>query len=159
MFDPYVSAGPRSPIWAKIVGDSVMGSQLKLNGTIEMVGVFQPICIGDNLEFEGIVFHIESVIHNCFIDPISGIKRFKTILKLSSGVSADSTSAVTYYDQMTNTNGYQDRKNDYENLDQILPGVSESQDILSRVPNVEVTNINQETNSPFPQPTKPKGQT
>lgn len=159
MFDPYVSAGPRSPIWAKIVGDSVMGSQLKLNGTMELVGIVEPICIGDNLEFEGIVFHIESVIHNCFIDPISGVKRFKTILKLSSGVSLDSSSSVTYYDQMTNTNGYQDRKNDYNNLDQILPGVSESQDTLNRTPNVDITSINQETNSPFPQPTKPKGQT
>ena len=157
MFDPYVSAGPRSPIWAKIVGDSVMGSQLKLNGTMELVGILEPICIGDNLEFEGIVFHIESVIHNCFIDPISGIKRFKTILKLSSGVSLSSTNSVTLYDQMTNTNGYKDRLNDYNNLDQILPGVSESQDTLYRTPNVDITNTNQERNSPFPQPTKPKG--
>jgi hypothetical protein len=157
MFDPYVSAGPRSPIWAKIVGDSVMGSQLKANGTMELVGIVQPICIGDNLEFEGIVFHIESVIHNCFIDPVSGIKRFKTITKLSSGVSLDSTDSLTLYDQMTNTNGYKDRQNDYDNLDQILPGISESQDILSRQPNVDITNVNQEQNSPFPQPTKPKG--
>ena len=29
----------RSPIWAKIVGDSVIGSQLKLNGTMELVGI------------------------------------------------------------------------------------------------------------------------
>jgi len=159
MFDPYVSAGPRSPTWAKIVGDSVIGSQLKLNGTMELVGIVQPICIGDNLEFEGIVFHIESVIHNCNIDPVSGIKRFKTILKLSSGVSLDSTSSVTYYDQMTYTNAYQDRKNDYQNLDQILPGASESQDILSRTPNVEITEENILSNSSFPQPTKPKGQT
>ena len=159
MFDPYVSAGPRSPIWAKIVGDCVMGSQLKLNGTMELVGIIQPICIGDNLEFEGIVFHIESVIHNCFIDPISGIKRWKTILKLSSGVSLDSTNSLTLYDQMTNTSGYKDRQNDYNNLDQILPGVSESQDTLYRTPNVDILNTNQEVNSPFPQPTKPKGQT
>jgi hypothetical protein len=159
MFDPYVSVGPRSPIWAKIMGDAVMGSQLKLNGTMELVGLIQPICIGDNLEFEGIVFHIESVIHNCNIDPISGVKRFKTILKLSNGVSLNSTSGVTYYDQMTYTNAYQDRKNDYENLDQILPGVSESQDILSRTPNVDITKANILSNSPFPQPTKPKGQT
>lgn len=157
MFDPYVSAGPRSPIWAKILGDSVMGSQLKLNGTMELVGIVQPICIGDNLEFEDTVFHIESVIHNCFIDPISGIKRWKTILKLSSGVSLDSTNAVTYYSQMTNTNAYKDRQDDYNNLDQILPGVSESQDIVKRTPNIDITNLNNQTNSPFPQPTKPKG--
>ena len=61
---------------------------------------------------------------------------------------------------MTYTNAYQDRKNDYNNLDQILPGVSESQDILSRTPNVDITNANMNSNnSPFPQPTKPKGQT
>lgn len=156
MFDPYVSAGPRSPTWAKIMGDAVMGSQLKLNGTMELVGIDQPICIGDNLEFEGIVFHIESIIHNCFIDPVSGIKRFKTIIKLSNGVSLDSTNDVTYYDQMKNTNAYQDRKNDYENLDQILPGVSESQDTLHRTPNIDIKNINTQINSPFPQPTKPK---
>lgn len=166
MFDPYVDTGtngvvtgPRSPIWAKIVGDSVIGSQLKLNGTMELVGIDKPICIGDNLEFEGIVFHIESVIHSCVIDPSIGIKRFKTILKLSHGVSLDSTSSLTLYDQMTNTNGYQDRANDYNNLDQILPGVSESQDTLNRNTNVEITAANTKTNSPFPQPTKPKGQT
>lgn len=156
MFDPYISAGPRSTIWAKIMGDAIIGSQLKLNGTMELVGIDQPICIGDNLEFEGTVFHIESVIHTSYIDMISGIKRFKTILKLSNGVSLDSTSSLTLYSEMKNNNGYQDRADDYNNLDQILPGISESQDTLNRTPNVDVLNINNEINTPFPQPTKPK---
>ena len=155
MFDPYIGAGPRSPTWAKIVADSTMGNQLKLNGSMECVGIFNPICIGDNLEFEGIVFHIESIIHTCFIDPVSAIKRFKTILKLSSGVSADSLSTVTDYSAMSFTNAYKDRNNDYNNLDQILPGVSESQDIISRDPNVDISENNLNANNSFPQPTKP----
>lgn len=156
MFDPFVSAAPQSPTWAKIMGDAVIGSQQKFNGTLEMIGVTQPICIGDNLEFEGIVFHIESVIHSCYIDPINGIKRFKTILKLSSGVSLDSLSSTTKYAEMVNTNGYKDRQNDYNNLDQILPGISESQATLNRIPSVDITSLSVETNSPFPQPTVPK---
>lgn len=155
MFDPYISAGPRSPIWAKIMADSVMGSQLKLNGTLECIGIDNPICIGDNLEFEGIVFHIESVIHSCFIDPVSGVKRFKTILKLSSGISINSTSSVTQYAEMTDTNAYLDRSNDYNNLDQILPGVSESQDTLSRISSIDISKQNEQSNSPFPQPIDP----
>jgi len=154
-FDPAVN-GPitLSPVWVKIMADSTFGSQLKLNGTIEMVGVIQPICVGDNLQFDGIVFHIESVIHTSNIDPASGIKRFKTILKLSSGISITSTSSVTKYSQMTNTNAYQDRISDNKH-DQILPGVSESQDILERPLNVDITSLASEVNSPFPQPTKP----
>jgi hypothetical protein len=160
LFDPGNEVAVKTVIWSKIMADATFGGHLKLNGTLEMVGVIEPICIGDNLEFEGIVFHIESVIHNCFIDSGSGIKRFKTTLKLSSGVSLDSTNSVTYYGQMTNTNAYQDRTDDYNNLNlgQILPGVSESQDTLSRAPNVDIPNLNSQTNSPFPQPTKPKGQ-
>lgn len=158
LFDPFIQTTPKTVYWSKIMADATFGSHLKLNGTIEMLGVVQPICIGDNLEFEGIVFHIESIIHMCLIDPSSGVKRFKTTLKLSSGVSLDSTNSVTKYAQMTNTNAYQDRKDDYNNLDQILPGVSESQDILSRTPNIEITPANINSNSPFPQPTKPKGQ-
>lgn len=156
MFDPYTKASPQSSIWAKIMGDCVIGSQLKLNGTMELLGIDQPICIGDNLEFEGIVFHIETVVHSCNIDSTSGIKRFKTILKLSSGISLDSTANVTNYAQMTETNGYKDRENDYNNLDQILPGVSESQDTAARVINVDITNSNSQINNPFPQPTVPK---
>jgi hypothetical protein len=159
LFDPFIEVTPKSVIWSKIMADATFGGHLKLNGTLEMVGVIQPICIGDNLEFEGVVFHIESVIHTCFIEPASGIKRFKTTLKLSSGVSADSPNSTTYYSQMTNTNAYQDRNDDYNNLDQILPGVSESQDTLSRTPNVDIAPRDEVLNSPFPQPTKPKGQT
>jgi len=155
MFDPYVQTGPLSPSWAKIMGDATIGGQLKLNGTIEMLGVSQPICIGDNLQFEGVVFHIESIIHSCNIDPSSGIKRFKTTLKLSQGVALDSPSSVTQYSEMTNTSGYLDRQNDYNNLDQILPGVSESQDVLDRSNNIDI-DPSQIKNFPFPQPTDPE---
>lgn len=112
--------------WALIVGDAVIGGHLKMNGTLECIGISDPIAVGDNLEFDDVVYHIEEVIHTCNIASTTGVKTFRTTLKLSCGVSVSTSNLA--YPEMTHTNAYNERKYNYENGDKHLPGVSEEQD-------------------------------
>lgn len=138
--------------WARILGDAVIGGHLKLNGTINCIGIYEPIAVGDNLEVNGVVFHIEQVVHSCSINPVTGIKSFRTSVKVSHGVSVNSDSQGTRYSEMTHTSGYRDRLHDSLNQ-QILPGISESQDVVYRPTNVDPSQkeIDKIDNS-FPQP-------
>ena len=74
--------------WMAICSDFLMGQQMSMTGTMNIIGVQSPICPGDNLEWDGTVFHIESVNHMCSISPL-GQKTFITNLALSHGVRAD----------------------------------------------------------------------
>lgn len=118
---------------AYIMGDCVIGEHLKLNGTIECAGIVDPISVGDNLEYDGNVYHIEEVNHVCSINSEQGTKMFRTILKLSHGVSISDTRTGVAYPEMLHTSGYQDRKDNFNNGNQSLPGVSEEQDVSYRV--------------------------
>ena len=118
--------------WASILGDCVIGGHLKLNGTIECAGIVQPIAVGDNLEYGGTVYHIEEVNHVCTIAPANGVKTFRTVLKLSNGVSVLTDKNNVVYSEMLHTNAYQDRRDNHNNGNQILPGVSEEQDTTYR---------------------------
>jgi len=138
----------RSPLWAKIVGDAVIGGHLKLNGTIVTAGIVEPIAVGDNLELDGIVYHIEQLAHTSSISMQDGKKVFRTSISLSSGVSTSSSSAGTRYAEMAFTNADDLRKNDYQN-NQLLPGVSESQDVSYRPDSVDQPTP---LGNPFPQP-------
>ena len=143
--DRLILAAPR---WARVVGDALIGGHLKTNGTLNCIGIVEPICVGDNAEFNNTVFHIEQVVHQCSIDPSNGIKNFRTILSLSHGVSINSNSQGTVYADMEHPGAYSDRQSDFNN-GQILPGVSESQDILGRPTNIDLPH---ETNVGFVQP-------
>ena len=44
--------GFRAPGWAKIMGDALIGGHLKMSGTINFVGIAEPIAVGDNLQFD-----------------------------------------------------------------------------------------------------------
>jgi hypothetical protein len=139
-----------SVIWARIIGDAVIGQHLKLNGTLECIGIVDPISVGDNLQFNNTVYHIEQITHTCIDSVANGIKTFRTILKLSNGLSINSSTKGTDYSEMTYSTGYSDRANDYEE-EQILPGISESQDIYYRnAPDNPDTPHS--TGKPFPQP-------
>lgn len=118
--------------WAQVLGDCVIGGHLKLNGTIECVGLTQPIAVGDNLEYGGTIFHIEEVSHVCSISPSNGVKIFRTTLKLSNGVSTLTNDKGVVYSEMTHTRGYQDRLDNFNNGNEVLPGVSEEQDTSYR---------------------------
>lgn len=139
----------RSPIWAKIVGDALIGGHLKLNGGIQTAGLVDPIAVGDNLELDGIVYHIEQVSHSCSISVKEGKKLFRTNIKLSSGVSVSSSSAQgTRYPEMDHPGANDLRKTDYQN-NKILPGVAEGQDVVYRPVN---TDYPPSTAKSFPQP-------
>lgn len=71
--------------WRDVMADIVMGQHLTLNGSLTISGVRAPITPGDNLEFEGVVYHIESVTHTCGITP-DGKRSFTTRLTISRGV-------------------------------------------------------------------------
>lgn len=74
--------------WMAISSDILMGQQLTLTGIMSTFGIQAPICPGDNIEWDGIVFHIESVTHSCGIQP-NGMKSFSTQLALTHGVRSD----------------------------------------------------------------------
>ena len=141
-----------APNWARIIADALIGGHLKLNGTIQCMGIVEPIAVGDNLELDSVVYHIEQVSHSCAINPGSGVKTFRTILSLSHGVSANSNASGTKYAQMTRTDAYVDRSYDYGHQ-QILPGVSESQDTVYRPDNLDQPHSG---GIPFPQPSTKK---
>ncbi len=74
--------------WKKLSCDFVMGQQFCFNGVMSLVGIQAPICVGDNLEFDGTVFHIESISHQCQVMQ-GGEKGFTTNLALSYGIRSE----------------------------------------------------------------------
>lgn len=78
--------GPKE--WVDIRTDILMGGHMLLSGTVEMYLVQEPICEGDNFEYEGVVFHIESVTHTCATSE-DGRRHAGTTLQLSYGVRSD----------------------------------------------------------------------
>jgi hypothetical protein len=74
--------------WLEAVADWTFGSQYTLNGTIRCVGIQTPIAEGDAVEFDGIVYYIESISDNCSVSP-KGTKSYETVLSLSNGMPAD----------------------------------------------------------------------
>ena len=157
MFDIYDDTIDRasfnSPIWARIYADAVIGGHLKMSGTFVCAGIPDPIAVGDNLEFEDTVYHIEQITHTCTVNPGSGIKSFRTIISVSQGISVYSNAANgTSYPEMAYTNAYGEREWDYKRS-QILPGVSESQAVPYRHGNVDDINTPLDSpNNSLPQP-------
>ncbi len=72
--------------WQAIMADILMGGHLRFQGSMTSKGIVAPICIGDNVLVDNIVFHIEGVSHSGSISP-AGMKDFTTSLTLSNGVS------------------------------------------------------------------------
>lgn len=137
-----------SPSWAQIVGDAVIGGHLKMNGTIICAGIVDPIAVGDNLQDDNIVYHIEQITHTAQITP-DGKKSFRTTLSLSNGLDINSSTAGTQYAEMATPNAYDARIADWLQK-QILPGVSESQDVPDRTGVLD--KVKTGTSKPFAQP-------
>lgn len=83
----------KSRDWMKIIADNLMGGHMRLTGTISMVGVQSPICVGDNLEFDDHLFHIETVSHS-FQIAANGMKSFNTQIQLTYGIRGDDSMAT-----------------------------------------------------------------
>lgn len=147
----------RSPQWSKILGDTLIGGHLKLNGTIVTAGIVDPIAVGDNLEFDGVVYHIEQISHTANISIQDGKRIFRTNISLSSGVSISSSTSGTRYAEMSFTKADNLRNNDFKN-NQILPGVSESQETVYRTGSPDVDDPSKtQPNHPFAQPKTKSG--
>lgn len=127
-----------SPIWNALYFDWVSNGHLKENGTIVCTGITKPIPVGDNLQLENTVYHIESVGHSMSIDQRTGSKTFKTTLQLSFGVDAreDRKNYNPIYAEMQYTDSYSNRVNNHSSG--ILPGFSDAQDIAGRVNGEEI---------------------
>lgn len=71
--------------WMSLMSDILIGQQMTLTGTLSCAGIQSPICIGDNVEWEGTTFHIEGINHVCNIGP-DGHKNFATVMTLTHGL-------------------------------------------------------------------------
>ncbi len=72
-------------LWAKLITDWFINGHLKMNGTVTVAGIQDAICVGDNLQFDSKVFHIEGIVHNFEVASGTGKKTFTTSLALSHG--------------------------------------------------------------------------
>lgn len=71
--------------WAKLIADFNINQHLKVSGSMTCAGIVEPICIGDNIELDGKLLHIEGLVHSYVVSP-TGEKSFRTSIELSSGV-------------------------------------------------------------------------
>lgn len=100
-----------------LIDDWYSNGHLKLTGSITTSGIKQPICIGDNLEVEGKLFHIEGVTHQFSVTE-NGMKSFSTSMSLSHGIDL--------------SNGYSqnDPKMRAGLNNDFVPGVSDEEDYV-----------------------------
>jgi hypothetical protein len=117
----------RNKEWTYLVADWVINGHLKMNGQIQTIGVEEPICIGDNFDFDDTVYQIENVSHMMSISG-EGVKSFRTQLSLSMGISSKSSSEIPVYAEMDHTDSYTNRQRDWKK-ERILPGFSDTQDL------------------------------
>lgn len=85
--------------WSKMMADILMGGHLKFTGTITLQGVQQPICHGDNVLVDGVLYHIERIQHSGSINNM-GLKSFVTALAVTNGISieTETNGRLTYPD-------------------------------------------------------------
>jgi hypothetical protein len=76
--------------WTRLMSDRTMAGHLRYSGTIATKGIYEPICIGDNLEFGSILYHIENVMHKFTMNP-DGSVSFTTTMSLSNGLNIPSS--------------------------------------------------------------------
>ena len=127
--------------WTLAVSDWIMEGHLKESGVLVFQGLEEPIAVGDNIEFDNIVYHIESVSHNMTIFN-DGTKDFTTTLQVSYGMDLRSNNNGPVYANMEHTDAQTNNQEDWNN-ERILPGVSDTQDILGRVNGEEIEPTNQ----------------
>ena len=115
--------------YVSLIGDWYKNGHLKLTGSITTSGIKQPICVGDNLQVENQLFHIESVSHQYSCSD-SGIKSFTTNMALSHGITLGQglSNDITKSRADMSTDfapGYTDEE-DYVNHQKISSGIENS---------------------------------
>ena len=116
--------------WANIVSDWIIDGHMKESGMLTFQGLKEPIAVGDNLEFDGIVYHIEGVNH---VMSINGSKKsWTTKITVSYGVDTRSSANGPVYANMTHTDAQKQNEEDWVH-ERVLPGISDTQDISGRI--------------------------
>lgn len=128
--------------YASLVTDWYVNGQLKLTGSITLPGIVEPICVGDNLEFDGKVFHMEDITHEYSVDGI--YKSFNTSISLVNGINSDGTYAYAsgqsiddQNEQYGRTNETSGEKSDFK---EVSVGGTNVTDLLSSITNSNVLN-------------------
>lgn len=136
----------RAREWARILSDWIIGGHLKESGTFVFQGIQDPIAVGDNIEFDNIVYHIESITHDISIMP-SGKKKFRTTLQVTYGMDKRSSKDGPIYANMEHTDAYTRRIDDWQ-YERVLPGIGDTQDLPSREMGEEVVETEQASFTP-----------
>lgn len=119
----------RAKEWSQIVSDWVLNGHLKTSGKIKLVGIQDPISVGDNIQLDNVVLHIEGVQHT--LTMANDKKIFRTVLTVSQGLDDRSSVSGPVYPDMDNPNAVTNLIQDYEN-ERLLPGISDTQDVFGR---------------------------
>lgn len=119
----------RAKEWANIVSDWIIDGHNKVSGTLKFVGLQDPISVGDNLEFDGIILHIESITHN--VRMLGDKKTFRTTVQVSYGMDARSSKLRPVYAESDHTDAHTEKIED-EQHENILPGIGNTQLSLGR---------------------------
>jgi hypothetical protein len=72
--------------WKTLITDWYTNMHYKMSGSVTVAGIQAPIAIGDNLEIDGKVFHIEAISHSYNVNGADGKKQFTTTIDLSHGL-------------------------------------------------------------------------
>ncbi len=120
----------RARPWAQIVSDWIIDGHLKESGVMTFVGLQDPIAVGDNIELDNIVYHIESVNHQMTFQS-NGKKDFTTRISVSYGMDVRSSKAGPVYPNTEFVSAEDLKINDYNN-ERILPqAVNDSDSLIS----------------------------
>lgn len=119
--------------WARLLGDILIGGQLRMSGSITVTGIEEPIAVGDNLELDNVVYHIESVAHTATLGP-NGNRNFSTTVQLSHGMDVRSDKNTKVFPKMDNPNMEDERKQDFDRYDMLPTQVSDAVSISKLEP-------------------------
>lgn len=81
-FDP---TRKEKPPFQKLLADAYMNMHNRLEGQIVTVGIQEPIQPGDNLEYRGVLYHIEGLSMSGQINTYNGEKGVRTIFRVTRG--------------------------------------------------------------------------
>lgn len=88
------TVGTTPSVWMELAADWLIGGQYVLNGTIACRGVSLPVAEGDNVEFDGVVYHVEGITDTCSVGP-SGARSWTTTFTVSNGYNAADSDSDT----------------------------------------------------------------
>ena len=136
----------RAKEWSELLGDWIINGHLKESGNVEFYGIQESISVGDNIEIDGIIYHIESINHIMTQYP-TGKKSFLTKLSISYGMDVRSSKDGPVYSNMEHTDSYTNGLEDFAN-EKLMPAFSDTQDIKGRLLGEEVKNTRQKSFTP-----------